>query len=309
LSTRFSPPPYHAQLTETAADWLSRLDAGTADVAAFEAWRDSNARHAAAFAEVAATWRDLDGLRLMQTDAPMTDPAPATMPRRQMLRAAMGAAVAAGLGGGFAYRAYARDHAVTNVGEHLAVSPAQGLSIDLNTDSRISWRMSAPQQLWLEQGEIAIASQGGCELTVNGESFRLAAGHYNARLRGDGCELAVFSGRISNATGLYLAAGEMALMAGGRVTLRTSDKAEMSRVTAWRNDTLVLNGESLDYALGEINRYLKDKIVIGDPALARIRLGGTFGTRNPAEFLQALQDSFGVRATTGANGGIILTRG
>lgn len=68
-------------------------------------------------------------------------------------------------------------------------------------------------------------------------------------------------------------------------------------------------GQSLDYALAEMNRHLPNKIVIGDPNLSRLRLGGTSATTNPAEFLEALRTSFGVRATTGANGGIILTRG
>jgi transmembrane sensor len=103
-----------------------------------------------------------------------------------------------------------------------------------------------------------------------------------------------------------IGAGDVALANAGQLALR--DAVDLGPVTAWQHDAFILNGQSLDYALGEINRYLPEKIVIGHPYLSRLRLGGTFATSNPAEFLQALRASFGVRATTSANGGIILTR-
>ena len=309
MSTHFPPPHNHAELTQSAAAWLAALDAGTADIAGFEAWRDADVRHAVAFAEVAATWRDMDNLRLMQGAVPPeSQPVAMDRSRRGLLRSAMGVAAMAALGGGFAYRAYARDRAATGIGEHRMVKATSDLSLDLNTDSCVYWKQGEPERVWLERGEVAIATGHGCELMTPDGRFNLAAGAYNARMRGEGCELAVLSGALSDEAGLHLGAGEIALLAGGRITLHSRDSADLSQITAWQSDTLVLNGESLDYALAEINRYLKDKIVIGDPALARIRLGGTFGTRNPAEFLQALHDSFGVRATTGAKGGIILTR-
>ncbi len=50
-------------LIAQASEWLARLDAGRADSTAFEAWRGSDPRRAAAFAEVAAAWSRLDALR------------------------------------------------------------------------------------------------------------------------------------------------------------------------------------------------------------------------------------------------------
>jgi len=246
-------------------------------------------------------------------DAPSDETAPAKQPtpaRRQVLRAAVGAAALAAMGGGFAYRAHARDKATTRIGEHRGFRAMPGLLLDLNTDSCVYWKQGAPSRLWLDRGEVAIAldAGSGLELLSSGGRLHLQPGAYNARLRGEGCEIAVLSGGMADDAGLHVGAGEVALLAAGRITLQSRESDALARVTAWRKDTLVLNGESLDYALAEINRYLPNKIVIGDPALARIRLGGTFGTRDPGEFLQALHDSFGLRATTGASGGIILTR-
>lgn len=307
-----------ADLTDAAAGWLAALDAGSADMAAFAAWRDADVRHAVAFAEVARAWRAMDSLRLAQADrAAAASPAPVEHPmpverssRRHVLRAAASVAAVMVAGGGVAYRAYARDTARTDLGERRTLSLENGLSLDLNTDSCVHWRTGNPTRLWLERGEAAIrlAPAHMAELLTPGGTFRLSPGIYNARLRDASCELAVVAGNISGKDMAHLGPGEIALATGDRLAPRSREETDLNRVTAWQRDTLVLNGESLDYALSEINRYLPNKIVIGDPALSRIRLGGTFATTNPGEFLDALRTSFGVRATPSANGGIILTR-
>ena len=308
-------PQRHADLTDEAAGWLAALDAGSADVAAFEAWRDADIRHAVAFAEVAGTWRDLDGLRGVQGETRASSeaqPVPKTVARpnrRQLLRAAGSIVAVAAAGGGIAYRAAARDMAETRVGQRMAVAVTPGISLDLNTDSRVYWRTGAPARLWLDRGEIALrlAADNRLQLLTPGGQFQLDPGAYNVRLRGAGCELAVLTGGIADGSTMRIGAGEVALVTAGQVSVQARD--DLGGVTAWQHDTLVLNGESLDYAVAEMNRYLPNKIVIGDPALSRLRLGGTFATTDPAEFLQALRTSFGVRANAGADGGIVLTRG
>lgn len=312
MSDSFDISQPKADLTDVAADWLAALDAGSADMVAFEAWRDADIRHAIAFAEVARTWRDLNNLRLVQghLQSPAgEEPAPEQPSRRHVIRAAASLAAVIVAGGGLAYRAYARDTASTLPGERRAVSVNDRLAIDLNTDSRIHWRAGEPTRLWLERGEVAIrlAPTQKVELLTPGGVFQLMPGIYNARLRNESCELAVLHGGIS-ADGAKLEKGEIGLATAGRIAARPGGNMDLNRITAWQRDTLVLNGESLDYALSEINRYLPNKIVIGDPALSRIRMGGTFATTNTDEFLKALHSSFGIRATPSANGGIILTR-
>lgn len=317
MSGRFDTPQDDVDLTAEAAAWLAALDAGSADVAAFETWRNADIRRAVAFAEVASTWRDMDGLRVTQDDLSreiQKRPAPAAggpeqPSRRHLLRAAASFAAVVTVGGGFAYRANARDKATTGIGERKTVAAAPGLSLDLNTDSCVYWKDGTPARIWLERGEVAIRLAGHqrLDLVTPDGRFQLEQGRYNARLRGTGCELAVLAGRIAATSGAPVGPGEVALANAGRVDVHSRDGADLARVTAWQRDTLVLNGESLDYALAEMNRYLPHKIVIGDPALSRLRLGGTFATTNPTEFLQALHSSFGVRATAGANGGIVLS--
>lgn len=322
------PETARDDLIDTAAGWLAALDAGSADFAAFSAWRDADPRHAIAFAEVAATWQELDRLRHADA-APAITPAPVPLAeagtetgagavrhdRRQLLRAAAGIAAVAVIGG-VAYRGEARGTGTTGIGERRTLTPAPGVALDLNTDSAVEWRDAAPLRLWLTRGEVAIRLTHGraAELTTPAGRFRLDPGTFNARLRGGGCELAVIAGTLrsddggSAGGGARLGPGAVALATAGRLAPRTTGAAELARVTAWQHDTLMLSGESLDYALAEINRYLPGKIVIGDPALSRLRIGGTFATRDPGEFLRALRTSFGVHASRDAQGGVVLTR-
>lgn len=314
MAGRSDIPQRHADLTDQAAGWLAALDAGSADVAAFEAWRDSDIRHAVAFVEVAGTWRDLDGLRgtLDERRSSLeTEPAPKAVARpnrRQLLRAAGSIVGVAAVGGGIAYRAAARDMAETRVGQRMAVAVMPGISLDLNTDSRVYWRNGTPARLWLDRGEIALrlAAERRLHLLTPGGQFQLDPGAYNVRLRGAGCELAVLAGGVADGSTTRIGSGEVALVTAGQVSIQARD--DIGGVTAWQHDTLVLNGESLDYAVAEMNRYLPDKIVIGDPALSRLRVGGSFATTRPSEFLRALRSSFGIRATAGPAGGIVLTR-
>nr|WP_281422867.1 DUF4880 domain-containing protein [Sphingomonas yunnanensis] len=300
-------------MIEEAAAWLAALDAGTASDAAFATWRDADARHAVAFAEVASTWRDLDALRLVageRDSLPTAAAAPTRPGRRHVLRAAASVAAVMAVGGGLAYRGEARETISTRVGERRSVAAAPSITLDVNTDSEVRWRAGRPFRLWLERGEMAIRLGRGeqAALCVPAGTFRLAPGRYNARLRGESCELAVITGAITDAASGRLGAGEIALLSGDTLGAVVPRAADLPRVTAWQRDTLMLSGESLDYALAEMNRYLPHKIVIGDPALSRLRLGGTFATTSPAEFLRALHASFGIEATTGRGGGIVLTR-
>jgi transmembrane sensor len=44
----------HKAIRDQASLWLARLDSGSADVEAFERWRDADPAHAAAFAKISA---------------------------------------------------------------------------------------------------------------------------------------------------------------------------------------------------------------------------------------------------------------
>jgi transmembrane sensor len=56
---------------------------------------------------------------------------------------------------------------------------------------------------------------------------------------------------------------------------RTLTPEESEKKVAWTRGKLILTGERLPEVIHEINRYHRQKIIIADPALDQVRMGGT----------------------------------
>lgn len=290
-------------LIAQASEWLARLDAGRADPAEFEAWRDADPRRAAAFAEVASAWSRLDALRDAE---PRRRPA---MTRRAWIGG--GVALAASVAGA-AYLGQdqlLRARTVTGVGERRTLALPDGSSVELNTDTEVLWRFDAKRRrLWLERGEVALSIAQDAlrpfELFTKQGLARLASGQFNARLRPAGLDLIVLAGRaaIQTAAGQTQAAVEAAtdarqalLITASGVAVAAAPEAEVQAVQAWRRGEIVFEGQRLAEAVEEYNRYLTRKLVIEDAKVGALRLGGRFLTDNPETFLGALRTTFGLR--------------
>lgn len=298
---------------EEAAGWLAALDAGSVTPQAFEQWRAADPRHAVAFAQVAHAFEQVERLRTVGDRHADLAPAPA-INRRRMLQAGVLAGGASVAGALLAVRATAREHAETAVGERRALVLDDGIRIELNTGTRISWRTDKEgSRIWLERGEIGLtvpaALRGKLELEAGGACFQLGFGSFNARQQTESFDLLVLDGAAESVRGGRLGAGAMARVIGQDVAVRPADTVTLDRARSWKDGQLVFEGESLDFVVAEFNRYLDPRIVIADPALSRIRLGGRFTTTDPNDLLAALHASFGIRSQRSANGAITLTAG
>jgi transmembrane sensor len=58
--------------------------------------------------------------------------------------------------------------------------------------------------------------------------------------------------------------------------------------------------------VAEFNRYNRRQITIADPAIANLRVGGSFEATDPQSFVNALEQSFGVRASVSTADAVIL---
>ncbi|MGR4864647.1 FecR family protein [Caulobacter sp. LARHSG274] len=294
-------------LIAQASQWLARLDAGRTTPEAFEAWRSADPRRAAAFAEVAAAWSKLDGLRDVEPRK-----RPMIMSRRAWLGG--GAALAASLmAAAYLERdEFLRARTVTGVGERRTLALPDGSSVELNTDTEVLWRFDDKRRrLWLERGEVALTIAQDAlrpfELFTRQGLARLAAGQFNARLKPARLDLIVVAGRavIETAAGEAQAAVEgaadarraLAISAAG-VAVTAAPEAEVQAVQAWRRGEIVFEGQRLSEAVEEYNRYLSRKMIIEDPKVGALRLGGRFLTGDPESFLDALHATFGIRTIT-----------
>jgi transmembrane sensor len=92
----------------------------------------------------------------------------------------------------------------------------------------------------------------------------------------------------------------------GAVAVAPLDQDALQRRVAWRVGVIELRGETLEQAVAEFNRYRTAKLVVADPRLAAIRVGGSFETDESEKFLAALRSGFGVSTREGADGAVYL---
>jgi transmembrane sensor len=70
---------------------------------------------------------------------------------------------------------------------------------------------------------------------------------------------------------------------------------EIDRKLAWQSGSLIFKGETLQQALIEIERYTDKELVIVDPAIGQLRIGGHYKTNNINALLLALGEGLGLK--------------
>jgi len=294
---------------EDAALWLARLDSGSADEAAFERWRAADPAHAIAFARIAASWDSLDAAPVVAAPARRR----IALSRRAALLS-IGALAVAASGAGLSSRVLARERATTLVGERRTLRPGPGAQVDINTDSQLFWRLRGDRlTLWLEQGEVAVRVTPDGHSTVlhaGGLECSLRPGRYNARLTEERLELTTLEGlaegRTASGRRVRAAGGELLQAGNGAALSRAASANALAKVAAWPRGEIVFEDVSLSEAVREYNRYLERKLVIGDPAVGALRIGGRFTSSDPADFLAALETVLPVQVRPTADG-VLLT--
>lgn len=288
-----------------AAQWLARADLGTLDEEAFERWRAQDPRHALAFIRVSDAARRVvvDG-----AEAPSVRRSRKIDPTRRGAIAAGLALLSLGGGALVAGKVSARVRVSTPVGGMRQVALGDTGALTLNTDSAASWKpVHDGLSLWLERGEIAldiVASASPVHLKGGRVGARLGPGRYNARLREGLLELVVLSGEAS-AEGALAGAGGTSMrgpvalaLTPDRPLARALSEQDIAATLAWRSGEILFVDEPLSSAIEEYNRHLVRKIVIADPLLGGLRVGGRFVADDPSAFLQALQTTMDVRVTS-----------
>lgn len=104
-----------------------------------------------------------------------------------------------------------------------------------------------------------------------------------------------------------LPAGSIAQVRGGRVSVQHASLDRVVQYLSWRDGYVVLHGTPLAEAVREFNRYNARKIVIADPSLDDLKVGGNFRLGNSDAFVRLVQEVFPVHAK-GSDNRIVLSR-
>lgn len=314
--------PGDERIAEEAAEWLAALDTGRADHAAFEAWRAADPAHAIAFIRMNQTWRQLDRLGRGTQPCPETVQAPepdtgetagnaAAPSRRHLLKAAAVTGLAATGGGLFLARRAAAHVVETDVGERRRFYVGKHACLDLNTASRLRWWQGDDGiVVELDHGQLSLDLAPGapaCTVHAGPGEWRLGAGTYDVRLMPQGVvDLVTIQGEARLLPKRGSGTGEVRITRQQRLVVSPTGVGRPSPIpdgdvralAAWREGELIFDGQTLDQAVAEYNRYLRTPIELSNGGIGRLRLGGRFLTSDPSEFLEALRVNFGIRAET-----------
>jgi transmembrane sensor len=316
---------------QAAALWVVRLDdpsCSDADRAAFEAWRAESHEHEAAFEREAAAWARLDRLRALRPadgspERDLLEPARRpSLPGLSRSPWARGMAVAAAMAlvvtGVLSFgtsTAYA-----TAIGERRVVVLSDNSRIELNTDSKVVVRYrNGVREVKLVRGEAVFeAAKDARPFVIKAADAVMQADgstEMAVRLRSDGAIVTVRKGVVAldpepaeRKDELRLTAGVAAIYSSAGSRSRAVSESEIDRALAWRQGAIALNGQSLEQAVAEFNRYNRQQVSISDPSISGLRLAGYFQTTEPKGFVAAVTSAFPVRATEGADGTIRLSR-
>lgn len=219
--------------------------------------------------------------------------------------------LAVGFAGWWRFGSTERASYATVIGEMRTVALADGSVAQLSSDSRVEVVYSRRQRhLQLEQGEafFEVAHEPGRPFMVEADGRRVVAvgTRFSVRRSGETLRVAVTEGRVRledetqpDTASTLLPAGTTATAGRDGVRVRPTSPKDMEALLSWREGLLVFHSTPLAEAVAEFNRYNAHKLVLDDPSIADIPVGGSFRWANTEAFVRVLEQGFGLHAERG----------
>jgi transmembrane sensor len=193
----------------------------------------------------------------------------------------------------------------TQIGAISTVPLSDGSKITLNTDSQIRVALNASERrIELDQGEayFEVAKDAARPFIVAIADKRVIAvgTKFSIRREHDDIRVLVTEGRVrierngssSRTPETQLAAGSQARTSQAAVLVNQPPPMEVEQLLSWRTGYIVFRDTTLTDAVADFNRYTNRKIVLEDPSIANIRIGGNFRSDNADAFLSLIQSGF-----------------
>jgi transmembrane sensor len=205
---------------------------------------------------------------------------------------------------------------------------ADGSVVELNEDGRIENAFSAVERrVRLTRGEayftVTKDSARPFVVEVGGVAVRAIGTAFNVRRVAGAVEVLVTEGNVqveqvpSRPTPDSPVPAPMPLAAGQRVVVEPGTPVQppvvvavtardIERALAWQGVRLKFEEIPLSEVVTEFNLRNRQQLVIGDPAVAGLRVGGTFRADNVEAFARLLELSFGIAVEPDASGALVL---
>lgn len=212
----------------------------------------------------------------------------------------------------------------TDLGQQAVVTLEDGSILTLNTQSEVHVQFNhAARNVYLSRGEVhfKVAKNPDRPFVVHaGNGWVRAIGTaFDVRLMGEQVEVLVEEGVVevvptptptprgrvapanravaasSRAQNVVLSSGDSVRYAEKVIQTETLPDQRIEQRMAWRKGKWMFQGETLAEVLDEVARYSDLNIVIVDPKLAGLRIGGYFDIGDVDSLMKALETGFGVK--------------
>jgi transmembrane sensor len=183
--------------------------------------------------------------------------------------------------------------------------------VQLNTGSEIRVSFSArDRRIVLVRGEanfkVTHNPARPFDVTAGGTTVRAVGTEFSVSLRdNETVDVLVTEGHValrpfSNsaiapaAQGPMLGPGEIATVSSAGASVQLLPADSVARRLAWTSGRLIFNGQTLAEAATEFNLYNRCKLVIADPDVASLQVGGSFVATDLDSFVAALGHTLNV---------------
>lgn len=218
----------------------------------------------------------------------------------------------------------------TAVGERLVATLADGSTVTLNTASRVVVAFEEHQRnIRLDRGQalFEVAKDASRPFVVAAGNRRVTAlgTAFDVRVTDRMFEVTLLEGRVSvepesirvpaallPASAVDTRAMQRAELVPGQqlVAMATKApivrKADIKRVTSWKNGQVIFENDPLGGAIEEMNRYARKRVTLADPQLANLKISGAFETGDTLVFVEALTQYFPIDIKTSSEEGMTL---
>ncbi len=327
----------------TAADWVARRDRGltAAEQDEYLQWLHEDAQRGPMVARHEATLRRMKGLAQWQPILSQETNPDLFAPRRHRIRRALPVLAAAAVAVGIFFLRpsppvpIARE---TLSNHYLRVNDRQALAdgsiVELRDGSHIEVNFTAAERrVRLTGGEahftVAKNPHRPFIVEAGGVAVRAIGTAFNVRLDAATVEVLVTEGRVhvdsdlpANATSPAITVTPMVVGASQRTVVPLSaaaaavakvaivsvTPAQVREVLAWQAPRLQFHETPLGEAVAEFNRHNLHHLVIGDPELGAIPIGGTFRVDNVDGFVRLLEVTLGIHGESRSANETVLQR-
>lgn len=322
------PQAEHKKIEQTAAAWLARQDRGelsAVDERAFAEWLDASVAHRVSYLRLQQSWARTHRLAAIANrpdlvnveSSPRINEAPRFMRAWRVAAAAIALLVVA-LVTSF-YPRTATEYA-TAVGGMQSVPLEDGSHVTLNTASAVDVHYSRNRRdVQLTHGEayFDVARDEARPFGVHAGDIHVEVlgTKFSVHRREQSVQVLVTEGSVSvrwqgfgSKQDLLLRPHDLAHITSSGVRVEQLSEQSVNDTLAWRNGLIVFRNTPLIDAAKEFNRYSATPIVIADPMLAQMPIGGSFKTTNASGFVRLLEQAFGARANTEADAIVMTVR-